>query len=88
MTESSMTLTIQLFGPYATAAGDSSVTLAFKADDAVTASKVVARLGRDYPPLKPLLDAAKLAVNFRYVAQDHQVTCEDELALIGLVGGG
>ena len=83
-----MTLTVQLFGPYAKAAGEGQVSLTFADGDVVLASQVLAKLKEDYPPLEPLLGVARLAVNCSYVAGSHEVVSEDELAVIGMVGGG
>lgn len=83
-----MKLTVKLFGPYAKAANVSSVTLDFSGDVKVTVGDVMAKLAADYAQLKPLLPAAKLAVDCGYVPLDCQVTAADELAVIGMVGGG
>lgn len=82
------TFTIQLFGPYAKTVGQSTVSLSFDAQQPVTAGALLAELGKEYSAIAGLLGSARLAVNCQYVGADHQVAPTDELAVIGLVGGG
>lgn len=83
-----MTLTVQLFGPYAAAAGVHEMLIDCGDVASPTTQDVMKKIGSEYPAIKSMLASAKLAVNCRYVAHDHPVTQADELALIGMVGGG
>lgn len=98
-----MKFVVQLFGPYAKAMGSGEVSLDFgdasgaiaaattaatTSTVAVTAAQVMAKLGEEYPAMGEMLAVAKLAVNCRYACPDQVVTADDELALIGMVGGG
>lgn len=83
-----MTLTVQLFGPYASAAGKSALLLDCGDVAAMTAGEVMAAMAKECPAIKAMLESAKLAVNCRYVTADQDVSEADELALIGMVGGG
>ena len=82
-----MKLTVLLFGPYAEAVSDSSVTVDI-GSPSCTASDVKAKLAEQYPKLGGLLGPAVLAVNQQAVQPNHEVHENDELAIIGLVGGG
>lgn len=83
-----MTLTVQLFGPYAAAAGRQVLLLDCGDVASVTAAEVMVKISSECAALKSILSTAKLAVNCDYVAHDHHVHEADELALIGMVGGG
>lgn len=83
-----MTLTIQLFGPYAKAVGQNHLLLECDDHHPMTAGMILTALGRKHPAMTSLLASARLAVNCQYVAKDHPVKAEDELAVIGFVGGG
>lgn len=83
-----MTLTVKLFGPYAAAAGKQELQLECGDVVSVTAADVMAKISSECAAMQSILPSAKLAVNCGYVAQDHPVSEADELALIGMVGGG
>lgn len=83
-----MILTIHLFGPYAKAVGRNELSMECDGHTPMTAGSVLTLLGVKHPAMQPLLASARLAINCRYVSQDHPVTEADELAVIGLVGGG
>jgi len=83
-----VSLTLQLFGPYADAAGSRSVKIELDGQPSLSASAVIERLAIQIPALQPLLASSKLAVNCEYVPGDTQVREDDELAIIGLVSGG
>lgn len=83
-----MTVRVLLFGPFADAAGGDHAALALAADRPATAAHVLDALGDAHPPLRPMLSAARLAVNGVLVRADAVVRESDELAVIGLVGGG
>jgi len=82
-----MKLTVLLFGPYAEAVKESSVTVDI-ASSTCTAGEVKASLAQQYPKLRGLLSAAILSVNHQAVRPDHLVQESDELAVIGMVSGG
>jgi molybdopterin converting factor small subunit len=80
-------VTVLLFGPYADAVNGSSVAVDISASSC-TAGEVKAQLAEQYPKLRGILGAAILAVNQQAVRPNHAVCETDELAIIGLVGGG
>ena len=83
-----MKYVVLLFGPYADAAGADRVELLFDSDHSRTAAEINSALAEQAPAMAPMLSAARLAVNNRLADRDQVVTATDELALIGLVGGG
>lgn len=82
-----MKVTVLLFGPYADAVEGSSVTVNIPSPSC-TAGEVKAQLAEQYPKLSGMLGPAILAVNQQAVRPNHAVRETDELAVIGLVGGG
>lgn len=82
-----MKVTVLLFGPYAATLNDSSVTLDI-ASSSCTAGEVKEKLAEKYPKLRDMLSAALIAVNHQTVQPNHAVCETDELAIIGLIGGG
>lgn len=75
-----------LFGAEATAVGER--TLDLDIDGApITAEDLRAHLQRAYPGLSGLA-ACRVAVNQRFVSDDHLLTVDDEIALVGPVSGG
>ena len=82
-----MTLTIKLFGPQATLAGEREVTIKTPQPSA-TAGEVLRLLGQVSPALGPSLDASRLAINHEFAADTTVVRPSDEIALIGMVSGG
>lgn len=82
-----MHVRVLLFGPFADAVANDHAVVAL-ASAAPTAAHVLDALGEMHPPLRPMLTAARLAVNGALVRPDHLVQASDELAVIGLVGGG
>lgn len=83
-----MSFEVLLFGPYADAAGARSVSVEVGSDGTVRAGALLAAVGEQTPALRPLLGGARLAVNSRFAASDDEVSASDEIALVGLVGGG
>ena len=82
---------VQLFGPYADAAGASVVRIALPAglqEKTPTASELMDAIARAQPQLRPMLKETRLAVNREFAAPERMVHRDDELALIGLVAGG
>jgi len=82
-----MKMTVLLFGPYADAVKESSVTVDI-ASSTCSAGEVKASLGQQYPGLSGMLSAALIAVNHQAVPPGHPVQESDELAVIGMVSGG
>lgn len=78
---------INLFGPQAALIGRDAVTVTL-ADKAPACSELRRALAEVEPELRPSLSASRFAVNHEYVDDAHQVTAEDEVALIGMIGGG
>jgi len=83
-----MKLNVLLFGPYADAASRSAAEVVLPGDVSPTADAVKAALAAEHPALRGMLPSAVLAVNHRAVGPGHVVRETDELAIIGLVGGG
>lgn len=77
---------VQLFGPYADAHG--GAVLLVDAPEPTTAGEIIERIRAASPSLATLLPSARLAVNHRFARADDPVRSGDEVALIGLVGGG
>lgn len=83
-----MQLTVLLFGPYADAVERSSVTLDLPSATACTAGAVMARLAESHPCLRAMLPVAQIAINQQFAQPDQPVHDRDEVAIIGMVGGG
>ncbi len=81
-----MMLRVLVFGPHAAAVGAGHVEV--RLGDDRSCRGVLAALGAQHPGLRPMLDGCRLAVNARFAADDQRVSEGDEVALIGLVGGG
>lgn len=83
-----MNVNVRLFGPYADAAGERTLRLDVVSGDAPSAADVLDALAAHRPALRPLLHGARLAVNNRFAQPGDPVRETDELAVIGMVGGG
>ncbi len=81
-----MTIDVLLFGPHARAAGAAAVRVVLGEDRSVAAA--LGCLAAQHPTLAPLLVGARLSVNASFAAPDTLVSPGDEVALIGMVGGG
>lgn len=79
---------VKLFGPYADAAGARAVRITHEGSDATDAAGLLGSIFQQQPRLRPLLTNARLAVNRRFAAPDQPVRAADEIALIGMLGGG
>jgi len=79
---------VLLFGPYADAVDGSCIEVALPALGKLTAGRVMVSLNEQQPKLRGMLGAALLAVDYECVRPDAVIEEGDELALIGLVGGG
>ncbi|MEM9414831.1 MAG: MoaD/ThiS family protein [Planctomycetota bacterium] len=81
------TITVKLFGPQARLAQKREV-LAACASDTPTAGEVLEAVGEACPILAEHLDNSKLAVNHELVTSTDPVRTGDEVAVIGMLGGG
>lgn len=82
-----MRISILLFGPQATIAGNREVQVDVAADPP-TAGAVLAALEESEPKLASSLRTSRLAVNHEFADQTQTIGPEDEVALIGMVSGG
>lgn len=85
-TASAVQISIKLFGPQAHAAKADEVRLSF--GHAPTCAQVLDALGESCPEIGPTVGSSRLAVNQAFAAPDAIVRSCDEVALIGLLGGG
>ncbi len=82
-----MRVHVLLFGAEAKAVGSDRVVIDLP-DDGQTCADLRGAIIRQAPQLRNQLHVARFAVNHQF-ADDHQRIAEDdEVALIGLVGGG
>jgi molybdopterin converting factor small subunit len=80
-----MQIRILLFGGEAAALGRDSVVLDIEPP---TCTGLRQALERDFPAVRPHLSAARFAINSQFAGPDQPIRPGDEVALIGLVGGG
>lgn len=81
------TVNVLLFGPQALMAGKRLVRVTIDAA-APTCSDVRDALRRCCPALGGSLGVSRIAINQRMARWDQTISAGDEIALIGLVGGG
>ena len=81
------TVKVLLFGPQAQLLGQRAVEVAVW-PGVTTCGEVLATLGALCPGLADSLPASRLAVDHEVAAADRVLRGDEELALIGLVGGG
>jgi molybdopterin converting factor small subunit len=81
-----MRVNVLLFGAEAQALGRGTVDV--NIEQGGSCLTIRERLAEAHAPLRPLLKAARFAVNSEFVALDHIVREGDEVALIGMVSGG
>lgn len=79
---------VKLFGPYADAAGARAVRVSHEGNDAPCAEDLLESIAAQRPALRPLLPRSRLAVNNRFAQPRQTVRASDEIALIGMLGGG
>jgi molybdopterin converting factor small subunit len=87
LADGSREITILLFGPLATAAGQEKVILTQTAQD-IACSDLRAALARQCPAIAPLLPSCRFAVNHAFASESTRLKGDEEIALIGLVCGG
>ena len=80
-------LEVLLFGVQAQRAGASAVTVRVRPGEA-TVGSLRERLAEAAPALAGSLGASRFAVNHAYAKDDRILAGGEEVALIGLVGGG
>ncbi|USN99626.1 MAG: MoaD/ThiS family protein [Phycisphaeraceae bacterium] len=81
-----MRIEIRIFGAEARAAGADA--LAVDLDGPATCGSLREAMRERSPALAPALGWARFAVNGRYADDETEIGETDEVALIGLVGGG
>jgi molybdopterin converting factor small subunit len=79
--------TVKLFGPQARLAQQREVEVEV-AGDSTQAREVLAAVGAACPALGESLASSRLAVNHAFAPGDTPVRPGDEVALIGMLGGG
>ncbi len=83
---SAVRISVKLFGPQAHVANTDEVRLTFEHDP--TCAQVLDALGDSCPEISRTLSGSRLAVNQGFATPEAIVRESDEVALIGLVGGG
>lgn len=81
-----MLVEVKLFGAEAAAAEASCATVHL--DTPATCASLRSAMREQTPALASALDWARFAVNGRFATDETSISAGDELALIGLVGGG
>lgn len=81
-----MSITVKLLGPQAQLAGARELRLALAGTPTVGALR--AALAQASPALAPSLASSRLAVNHEFASDSDTIKATDEVALIGMVGGG
>ena len=77
---------VRLFGPQAVDAG--TRRLEVDLGESATCRELKQRIGELRPAIKASLPSSRIAVNHKFVPDDHPIDPADELALIGMVSGG
>ncbi|MEM1026786.1 MAG: MoaD/ThiS family protein [Planctomycetota bacterium] len=78
---------VLLFGPQAELTGTRKVEIELTPGK-TTCAEVLRRLGEVCVPLRDSLPSSRLAVDHAFPEPDRVLAGDEELALIGLVGGG
>ena len=81
-----MQIRVLLFGPEAAAVGRDSVMV--DVPPGADCRVLHERLGHQWPGLAPLLGSSRIAVNHEFAPAERALAPSDEVALIGMVGGG
>ena len=81
------TFRVLLFGPIARAAGGSPVIVT-DPSPSMSVTQLIERLSVQTPAIASMLRASRIARNQAFVGAEDVVSCEDELAVIGMVSGG
>ena len=81
-----MTVTVLLFGPQALRAGRRQIEVPI--DEGATVGTLRSALAVVVPEIQASLPGSRFAVNQEFVDDAKVLTTEDEIALIGMLGGG
>ena len=84
--EGGVEIPVRLFGVQAQLAGAEAVVV--RVPRGATVADARAALAEAAPALRPSLGASRFAVDHAYAAEDRVLGGAEEVALIGLVGGG
>ena len=82
-----MTVVVKLFGPQASIAGRRECTVETEGDD-LTLGRLRELILDQLPTLSSSLGASRFAVNHVFALDDDVIGAGDEVALIGMLGGG
>ena len=82
-----MKVAVRFFGPQASLVGSRELLVELQ-DDAATTAHLLARLGQVEPSLAPSLRHSRVAINHAFAADTQRISPGDEVALIGMLGGG
>jgi molybdopterin converting factor small subunit len=82
-----MRVEVLLFGAQAQAVGSDRIAAALPSARP-TCADLRHALHQAAPALRPQLPTLRFAVNHEFVADDHRLNADDEVALIGMVSGG
>ena len=82
-----MVVCVKLFGPQAHLVGKRELEVELPGEQA-TARQILSGLEDCEPRLAASLGGSRIAVNQAFVASDAVIGADDEVALIGMVGGG
>lgn len=82
-----MQATVKLFGPAAQRIGRSELSITLDGESA-TCATLRQGLGQLEPALAGALRYGRFAVNYTYVDDQHQITGDEEIALITMISGG
>lgn len=83
-----MQIRILLFGAEARAVNADHITVEFDPASPATCQALRDTLEQTCPALRPHMASARIAVNSEFAVPDQTIKSGDEVALIGLVGGG
>lgn len=87
MQQTTTRVEVKLFGLQSDAAGNRNLPVTIQPGQ-TTASDVLQQLLLQAPALSQSIGGSRLAVNHGLVTPDHILHDEQEIALIGMIGGG
>jgi molybdopterin converting factor small subunit len=82
-----MVVRVKLFGPQAQIVGRRQLEVELPGEQA-TVGQVLSGLADREPKLASSLQASRIAVNQAFADSSSRIGADDEVALIGMVGGG
>ncbi len=77
---------VRLFGPLARAAGSPQIVV--ETSHPATPESLRDAAARQHPALAPQIALCRVAVNHTFASAEQPIRDGDEVALVGLVGGG